>query len=188
MYGQSIDMNEMVARADAAGWLVKDTNGEVLGVDTEHIDDVLASYGVASHNVMGEQGAWESLNSALTNNQRVVVAVDSDEVKAMADDGTAMDSNHAIAVTGIDYARGVVIVNDSLLEGGLEIPLQVFYDAWRDSDFRMTVTDASLPVPADAVPPAGSSGLDPDAPGFTLLPFTLHPPTAAPQLPEPELN
>ena len=180
VYGQPIDMDAMVARADENGWLVRDENGVALGIYGENFDDLLASYGVPSHNLTGEQGAWESLNSALTSNQRVIVSVDSGELDLGGDDGTENDADHAIAVTGIDYGRGVVIVNDSARSAGLEIPLDVFYDAWRDSNFEITITDTSLPPIEGAVPPEGATGFDPDAPGFAMLPFTLHLPSAAP--------
>jgi hypothetical protein len=188
VFGQPIDMDQMVARADEEGWLVRDENGEAVGIYGEHFDDLLASYGVPSHNLTGEQGAWESLNSALTDDQRVIVSVDSGELDLGGDDGTENDADHAVAVTGIDYGRGVVIVNDSARSAGLEIPLDVFYDAWRDSNFEITITDTSLPPIEGAVPPEGATGFDPDAPGFAMLPFTLHLPSAAPTLPAPELG
>jgi peptidase C39-like protein len=188
VFGHPVDMEEMVARAEENGWLVRDENGEVLGVSGEDFDDLLASYGVPSHNLTGEQGAWDSLNSALVNDQRVIVSVDSGEIDLGGNDDTENDADHAVAVTGIDYSRGVVIVNDSARSAGLEIPLQVFYDAWRDSNFEITVTDTSLPPVEDAVPPAGTSGFDPDAPNFAMLPFTLHLPSPAPTLPDPEFS
>ena len=169
--GEPVDMDEMVALADGKGWLGRDADGNILGVVDEHFDDLLAAYGVASHNINGEQGAWESLNTALTNDQRVIVSLDSTEIDAGTNQGTDLDADHAVAVTGIDYARGVVIVNDSAREAGLEIPMQVFYDAWRDGNFHMTVTDTAV---------AG-------APGFSVLPFTLHLPAPTPTLPGPEL-
>jgi hypothetical protein len=189
VYGHQIDMNEMVQRAESNGWLVHDANGDVLGVNPENFDDLLASYGVPSHNLdgEGEQAALQDLNTALTNNQRVIVSVDSKELDAQQNQGTDNDADHAIAVTGIDYAKGVVIVNDSARQAGLEIPLQVFVDAWRDGNFHMTVTDNALPTGEGAVPPTGTAGLLPDAPEFAVLPFTLHLPTDAPTLPEPKV-
>ena len=185
LYGTSVDMNEMVARADAQGWLVRDASGEVKGVMEEHFDDLLASYGVPSHQrVEGEQGAWEDLNSALTNDQRVIVSVDSKEFDAGTNVGTDTDSDHAVAVTGIDYARQVVIVNDSARSAGLEVPMSVFFEAWRDGGFHLTVTDTAMPQGEGAVPPAGSSGLRADAPGYAVMPFTLHL-TDTPTLPAP---
>jgi hypothetical protein len=189
VYGHPIDMDDMVNRAEANHWLVHNPDGSVLGVNPDNFDDLLASYGVASHNFDGEgqDAALQDLNTALTNNQRVIVSLDSKEIDAQTNLGTNDDADHAVAVTGIDYARGVVIVNDSAREAGLEIPLPVFVDAWRDGSFHMTVTDNSLGAGEGAIPPEGTAGLLPDAPEFAVLPFTLHLPGDAPTLPEPRI-
>jgi hypothetical protein len=177
--GEPVDMDEMVQRATENGWLAFDANGNALGVMSEHFDDLLNSYGVPSHSREPvEQGAWEDLNSALENGQRVVVALDSKEIDAGENVGTDFDADHAITVTGIDYAHGVVIANDSARAAGLEIPLEVFYDAWRDSSFAMTVTDEAMPEHGTE---PGISGAAPD-PRLAVLPFTLHASEPAPQL------
>jgi hypothetical protein len=82
--------------------------------------------------------------------------------------------DHFVAVTGVDYERGVVIVNDSARTAGLEVPIDLFWGAWQDSDHKMTVTDSNTPAFAGAIQPAGAAGVDPDAAGFTVLPMQLH--------------
>jgi len=181
-FGQPVDINEMVNRAAANGWLVFE-NGEVKGIKPEHIDDVFASYGVGSHNFggpgaapVGDGDAWQALNDALTNDQRVVVGVDGGEFDRGGDEGVpgTLDMDHFVAVTGVDYAKGVVTMNDSARSAGLEVPLSVFLESWRDSNFSMTVTDASIQGDNSAQPPEGAQ-LAPDAPDFAMLGMTLHP-------------
>jgi hypothetical protein len=63
----------------------------------------------------------------------------------------------------------VVIVNDSARGAGLEIPLQTFYESWRDSDFRMTVTDIA------AAPTALAAAFNTEAPDYATLGMTMQP-------------
>ncbi|MDQ3484711.1 MAG: C39 family peptidase, partial [Actinomycetota bacterium] len=172
LYGYDVDVNEIIERSAQNGWLVFDDAGEVKGVYAEHIDDMFASYGVPSRDLYGEAGAWENLNNALTNNQRIVLNLDGKELDAgtsVGDVPGGLDSDHFVAVTGVDYARGVVIVNDSARGAGLEIPLQTFYESWRDSDFRMTVTDIA------AAPTAQAAAFNTEAPDYATLGMTMQP-------------
>ncbi len=181
LYGKPVDMDEMVQRATANAWFVYE-NGEVKGIRPRDIDDILASYGVGSTQFGGpdtatvaDRDAWNALNTALTNNQRVVVGVDGREFDQGRDVGTAaIDMDHFVAVTGVDYGRGVVIVNDSARSAGLEIPLDVFFNSWRDSNFSLTTTNTSMPGDGTAAPPV-EGGPDPDAPGISIIGTTLTP-------------
>lgn len=182
MYGVDVDPQEVIDRANANGWLQYDANGNPAGVLPQDIHKIFASFGVPSHEFTANDGdPWQGLNTALDNNQRVVLALDSGEIWGTdspdEDVVKGPGADHAVAITGIDYTRGVVIVNDSGQEGGagFEIPINEFYNAWQDSNFEMTVTDASAPGGQGAEPPAGASTLDQSAPGFVQLPFTLHP-------------
>jgi hypothetical protein len=51
-------------------------------------------------------------------------------------------ANHAVVVTGVDTAAGVVHLNDSGSEQGsdAQVPIDVFIRAWDGSDEQMTVT------------------------------------------------
>ena len=57
LYGQQLDVAEMVNRATANGWFVYDDAGRVKGIRPADIDDVLASYGVGSRNFGGPEAA-----------------------------------------------------------------------------------------------------------------------------------
>ena len=188
MYGERYDMNEMVNRAAANGWLVYDENGQVKGIRPRDIDNVLASYGVGSRNFGGPDNppvadgdAWQTLNDTLENGRRVVLGVDGREFDQGGDVGVAgmIDMNHFVAVTGVDYARGVVIVNDSARAAGLEVPIDVFFESWRDSNFSMTLTDLSMPGDGAAEPPGGAAGPPADAPELASLGMTLSSPEVA---------
>lgn len=87
----------------------------------------------------------------------------------VGDEAGILDSDHAVAVTGVDYSRGVVIVNDSARGAGLEIPLHTFYESWRDSDFTMNVTDVA------AAPAAQAASLATAAPNYATLGMTMQP-------------
>jgi hypothetical protein len=154
MYGQQVDVNEMIQRAEQNGWLVYE-NGVVKGIYPETIEKILESYGVPSTDRAGSEGAWEALNTALTNNQRIVLAIDAKEITARANVGTevpGVDWDHFVSITGIDYEKGVVIMNDSARSAGLELPIDVFKDAWADSNYRMTITDTSARATGAAAP------------------------------------
>jgi hypothetical protein len=163
VYGYQVDPSEIINRAAQNGWLVYDGNGDVKGIYAQNISKIFASFGVASHEREGADGAWQALNDALANNERIVLSVDSKEIQAGQNvgDDTTPDWDHFVSVEGIDYTKGVVIINDSARSAGLEVPINVLYDAWHDSDFDMTVTDA----PASQAAAGGS--------GYTLLGATV---------------
>jgi hypothetical protein len=181
--GRDVDMDEMVHRAATNGWFVYDAHGQVEGIRPRDIDDILASYGVGSHQFGGpdqphvaDRDAWQALNTALANNERVVVGVDGREFDQGHDVGTpgALDMDHFVAVTGVDYSRGVVILQDSARKAGLEVPLDVFINSWRDSNFSLTATDASMPGDGTSSIPADADS-SPDHPGVSIVGTTLHP-------------
>jgi hypothetical protein len=179
--GRPVDMDEMIHRATANGWFQYDDAGHVKGILTSDIDDILASYGVGSHQFGGpgvtvtDHDAWQALNTALTNNQRLIVGVDGREFDQGHDVGTpgTIDMDHFVAVEGVDYTRGVVILNDSARKAGLEVPLDVFFNSWRDSNFSMTFTDTHMPGDGTAHPVDG--GPDPNAPDIGVIGTTLTP-------------
>ena len=82
------------------------------GIRPADIDDVLASYGVGSRNFGGpgvpvsDGEAWQALNDAMVNNQRVVFGVDGKEFDQLRNVGEGIDMDHFVVVTGVDYGRG----------------------------------------------------------------------------------
>jgi hypothetical protein len=177
VYGQEVDIEEIIRRAEANNCIEFDARGEIAGVLPRKVDNIFASFGIPSYNVMGEDGAWEDLNDALANDQRVVLALDSKEIDAgrnVGDRVNPFDMDHAVSVTGIDYERGVVIVNDSARGAGLEIPIETFEKAWSDSDYSMTITALPQDPSGGGLAPDGAT-VNPAAPGYAALPMTLTP-------------
>jgi hypothetical protein len=52
------------------------------------------------------------------------------------------DANHAVVVTGVDTARGLVHLNDSGSKKGRDekVPIDIFVRSWDSSGEQMTVT------------------------------------------------
>ncbi|GAA0798615.1 C39 family peptidase [Spirilliplanes yamanashiensis] len=97
-----------------------------------------------------EVGTTAELVQYLEEGRGVLLFIDSGEVW----EGEAVEDNsfdHAVVLTGIDTERGVAILSDpGSPDGNLEeVPLDVFADAWADSQNLMIVCDE---------PPAGDPG------------------------------
>ena len=187
LYGREVDMDHMIRVTAENEWFMTDENtDEITGIEPQYIDDILAQYGVGTHRVR------RAAHRAGCRPRRVagaehrpgeqparVVGVDGREFDQGKDVDTATalkrwDMDHFVAVTGIDYDRGVVIVNDSARTAGLEIPLDVFFESWRDSNFSLTTTDTSMPGDGTFTP-SPDGGPDPDAPGISIVGTTLTP-------------
>jgi hypothetical protein len=117
---------------------------------------VLEQAGVPAAIVSG--GGIDMLADYLDTGHGVMVSIDSGEVwyGEAAEDNTA---DHMVVVAGIDVDRGLVLLSDTgTPDGNLEeVPIEVFMDAWADSDYAMVV--AEEPAPEDAADPdPGSDG------------------------------
>ena len=141
--GQSVESGELIDRAAANGWLSFDDSGDARGVQPDAFGELLASYGVASHTLSGEEDAWTHVNDALANDQRVVIPV--------GQPGGELP----MAIAGVDYARGVVQLGDSAAGPPVDVPIERVHEAWRASDFQMTVVEGDT--------------------GLSVLNTTLHP-------------
>ncbi len=100
--------------------------------------------------------SWEDLNQKLAEGQKVMVAIDSDEIwnPGGRDDDNTLDNslgipgqgvNHAVQVIGIDNSdpnNPMVILNDpGHPEGrGMTVPADQFINAWEDSARYMVYT------------------------------------------------
>lgn len=112
------------------------------GMTTPQIVALCELYGL---DVEVSSGTIEDLTAALAAGKSVQVGVDSHEISDGEDDAEdfGLENNHALVVTGIDEANGVVYLNNPNSEGGegtTVIPLDQFRDAWADSGNELITT------------------------------------------------
>lgn len=114
----------------------------VPGVGVEGALALLEDAGIPASIELGT--GVETLVEYLDEGRRVVLAIDSGEIWT----GETTEDNapdHAIVVTGVDVARGVVIVSDpgDPTGNGKEYPIDAFEDAWADSGYAAVVCDVT---------------------------------------------
>jgi hypothetical protein len=114
---------------------------------------LLAHYGIhavttdkASAATTGVPTGMQALEQDLAKGRRAIVGVNAEliwrePVEDKTSDGKP-ESNHAVVVTGIDTAAGIVHLNDSGSEDGRDeqVPVDIFARSWASSDDQMTVT------------------------------------------------
>jgi len=114
---------------------------------------LLAHYGI--HAVSTDEGSaaktgvptgMEALEQDLAKGRKVIVGVNSEliwgePVEDKTPDGKP-ESNHAVVVTGVDTAAGIVHLNDPGSEDGRDerVPIDIFTRSWATSDDQLTVT------------------------------------------------
>lgn len=126
------------------------------GTPMEKMGCLLEDYGIEVERTY--DNTLEDLSEKLEQGEKVLVAVDSDEIWDPNQSGEedlnehgnipGQDANHAVQVIGIDYSdpdNPVVILNDpGSPEGkGMRIPASEFMEAWEDSNYYMVSTTGS---------------------------------------------
>lgn len=88
----------------------------------------------------------ESLQQVLAKGRKVIAGVNAEviwrePVKDKNKDGDP-EANHAVVVTGVDTARGLMHLNDSGSRKGRDeiVPIDIFVRSWDSSGQQMTVT------------------------------------------------
>jgi hypothetical protein len=123
------------------------------GTSFEDEPALLAHYGIHAVDTDKESAAktgvptgMKALEQDLAKGRKVIVAVNSEliwrePVEDKTPDGEP-ESNHAVVVTGVDTASGMVHLNDSGIEDGRDeqVPVDIFVRSWATSDDEMTVT------------------------------------------------
>jgi len=94
----------------------------------------------------GVPTGMEALEQALAKGRKVIAGVNAEliwrePVKDKTKDGEP-ESNHAVVVTGVDTARGLVHLNDSGSKKGRDekVPMDIFVRSWDSSGEQITVT------------------------------------------------
>lgn len=134
--GQDIDIEDFEAVAEENGWFDN-------GTTFLNVNKMLDYYGI--ENEMTFHNDINDIEDCLEQGGRVIVAIDADEIWfGQGDDLFSPNSgaNHAVEVIGIDYSdpsNPMVILNDSGTPYGCGemVPLDVFMDAWQDSECQM---------------------------------------------------
>jgi hypothetical protein len=144
--GTHVPADELVAMANEHGFMT-DTGMSALDSVT-----LFENYGVEAE---ATSGTLDDLRDALDRGDPIIVGVDAADVYSGGggpfDPG--MESGHAVVVTGIDDGPpGVLYINDpGFPDGaGVEIPLELFEDAWEDSENTMVVATAPAEGGAEA--------------------------------------
>ena len=114
---------------------------------------LLGHYGIHAVDTDKESAAktgvptgMKALEQDLANGRKVIAAVNAELIWGdPVEDKTAKgepESNHAVVITGVDTAGGIVHVNDSGNEQGRDeqVPIDIFVKSWNSSDDEMTVT------------------------------------------------
>lgn len=138
--GTEIPADELVAMANEHGFMNE------AGMSAFDAVTLFENYGIEAE---ATSGSLDDLRAALAADEPIIVGIDAADVY-MGRGGPfdpGMESGHAVVVTGIDDGPpGAVYINDpGFPDGaGVEIPLELFIDAWEDSENTMVV--AQLPV------------------------------------------
>lgn len=139
------------------------------GTSPTDIGNLMDLYGVPNHTVMNAN--LSDLATELQQGHGVIVGVRSDQLweqgsqaelwnffkdKCGLDTPEFSPADHAVVVTGIDVSdpeHPMVIINDSGEPNGQAhpYPLDRFMDAWENSDFYYTATDAAMPRDSDYI-------------------------------------
>jgi hypothetical protein len=129
----------------------KHKNGE--GTSFEDAPTLLQHYGIRAVSTDLESAAKTgvptgiaALEQDLGNGRTVIAAVNAEVVWGQPVEDKTSDgepeSNHAVVVTGVDTAGGIVHLNDPGNEDGRDeqVSIAVFVRSWDSSDDQMTVT------------------------------------------------
>lgn len=157
-FGVNITEDQAVYECASHGWY---TPGG--GTSPDDVGNLMDLYGISTHDV--QNATISDLARELKAGHGVIVGVNSSELwddGALAelkqwlceicglDNSTFNPADHAVVVTGIDVSdpsAPQVIINDPGHPNGQghAYPLDKFMDAWANSDFNYTATDAAIP-------------------------------------------
>lgn len=163
-FGINLNQEEAMYVSSSHGWY--HPGG---GTSPAYIGNLMDLYGVPNHTVMNAN--LSDLASELQQGHGVIVGVRSDQLWEQGpqadfwnffksawglDTSEFSPADHAVVVTGLDVSDAdhpMVILNDSGDPNGQAhaYPLDRFMDAWENSDFFYTATDAAIPHDTDFI-------------------------------------
>ena len=110
-------------------------------------ETLLNDAGVPAHL---ETGDMAELEQALQQGRGVMLFVDAETYWYGQPNATGT-ADHAVTLTGIDEARGVVILSDTGNPNGnqIEVPIATFESAWADGNNQMLLCDEPAPGEGD---------------------------------------
>ncbi len=124
-----------------------------MGTDPGDLPTLLAHYGIHAASTDAESAGrtgvdtgMEALEQYLGSGHAVIVGLNAEMIWNQPIENSGSDgqprADHAVVVTGVDTANGVVHLNDSGSKDGRDeqIPMTVFIRAWATSHYFMTVT------------------------------------------------
>lgn len=168
--GQDVSEEQLMQIAYDNGWYNPDSNGG--GTPLAHMGNLLEAFGIPVER--HSQGAtFDTLTEKLAQGEKVIVALDADEIWTPGQDGwqddvlqdqpgmPGQDANHAVQVVGIDYSdpnNPKVILNDpGCPDGqGKMVSQSEFMGAWEDSgNFMVSTALHSASTTAIASNPLG---------------------------------
>lgn len=123
-----------------------------MGTDPDDLPALLAHYGIHATNTdadiaskTGVATGMEALEQYLGGGRAIIVGLNAEmiwnqPIESRGNDGQPR-ADHAVVVTGVDTANGIVHLNDSGNKDGRDeqIPMAVFVKAWATSHNFMTV-------------------------------------------------
>jgi hypothetical protein len=139
--GTELTEQQLAEAAVGLGIQTVSAEGAVSGIGPNDVVKLVEHFGLDAERYTDL--SVEDLQNLLDGGLPVIVGVDSSEVWEYVDDdakANGFGADHAVVVTGIetdDTGRTVVFLNDpGNAQGGrgYPIPLEVFLDAWHDSD------------------------------------------------------
>lgn len=170
------DESAFVELANEGGLFTVDGQG-VPGIAFEDGVTLLQEAGVPA---TLQYGDMDTVSTYLAQGRGIVLFIDSGEVwngETTEDDAP----DHAVIITGIDRATGLVYLSDpGSPTGNMEpVPIDTLRDAWQDSDFQMIVCDE----PADPTEEVTAEEVTAAGPWSALMDKALHSPTGWTMLP-----
>lgn len=170
--GETVPAEDLVGLANDLGFMVDD------GMAAEGALTLLEHHGADAELT---SGTLDDLRAALGSGDPIIVGLDAADVYwgggGPFDPG--LESGHAVVITGMDDGPpGAVYVNDPGLPSGagVEIPLELFVDAWEDNDNTLIIAEAQAGQAGEEV---AVGGAEPPAGGATsvsrlfMLPLTF---------------